>query len=240
MINLDELNKIAVRNQTLPINVYREYCQNLFLSFLYQQKGSEFIQFKGGTALRIFYKSPRYSEDLDFSIFKLNQKQTEDLMVAVLSNLEKANLKIDLDESKETSGGYLANLSIDLVKYKLKISVQASKRKTEYTSPNVVLADNDYVPSYTAYLLNEGEIVKEKLQAAIIRSKPRDFFDIYFLLRKGLIKRENRALLKKVSEIVGGSKINFKQELLNFLPKNLHSAVVNFKTTFLQEVEKYF
>lgn len=38
----------------------------------YQEKEAEAILFKGGTALRLIYQSPRFSEDLDFSGFKIS------------------------------------------------------------------------------------------------------------------------------------------------------------------------
>ena len=62
--NLEQFTKQA---QTKLENVVREYCQHLFLSYLYQQPHCERLLFKGGTALRIIFYSPRYSEDLDFN-----------------------------------------------------------------------------------------------------------------------------------------------------------------------------
>jgi len=239
MLNIEELNKIATKSQAQLVNVYREYCQNLFLSFLYQENDSNNIQFKGGTALRIYYKSPRYSEDLDFSVFKLNKKQVEDKMLSVLFNLEKANLKPELEESKETGGGYLANLTLLIGENKVKISLQASRRKMAYAQPNLVLINNDFIPPYTIYLLNEKDLIKEKLEAAVTRSKPRDFFDIYFLLRKGSIGIEQISLLKQTVNIVEKSKINFRRELADFLPKNLHAVSADFPHIYLQEVKKY-
>ena len=220
MLNIKELIKITTKNQTQPINIYREYCQNLFLSYLYQENGSNYIQFKGGTALRIYYNSPRYSEDLDFSIFMLNKKQVE--------------------ESKETSGGYLANLTLLIDTYRVKIAIQASRRKTTYIQPNLVLINNDFIPAYTMCLLNEKDLITEKLEAAVTRSKPRDFFDIYFLLRKGSVGIEQRNLLKQTVNIVKKSKINFKRELEDFLPRNFHAVAADFPRLYSQEVSKYF
>ena len=77
MATIEELNKNAVKNQMQPQYIYREYCQNIFLSFLYQQKKSKQLLFKGGTALRIVYNSPRYSEDLDFTIIDLTNNEIE-------------------------------------------------------------------------------------------------------------------------------------------------------------------
>lgn len=47
--------------------MWREYFQHLFLSYFYRQEQTDKMYFKGGTALRFLYKSPRFSEDLDFS-----------------------------------------------------------------------------------------------------------------------------------------------------------------------------
>lgn len=61
------LKSLATKFQTTELNVRREYCQHLFLSYFYQQPLTDHIYFKGGTALRTLYNSPRFSEDLDFS-----------------------------------------------------------------------------------------------------------------------------------------------------------------------------
>lgn len=47
----------------------------------YEKEESSNILFKGGTALKIVYGSPRFSEDLDFSGTKLNKKQLESLQI---------------------------------------------------------------------------------------------------------------------------------------------------------------
>ena len=56
MLSRDNLEKFTKQGQTSVQNVVREYCQHLFLSFLYQNPGSEKLLFKGETALRIIFK----------------------------------------------------------------------------------------------------------------------------------------------------------------------------------------
>ena len=69
MISLDAIRKLAIQCRTSEYpNIVREYFQHLFLSQLYRMEKSDNLLFKGGTALRIIYGSPRFSEDLDFSI----------------------------------------------------------------------------------------------------------------------------------------------------------------------------
>jgi predicted nucleotidyltransferase component of viral defense system len=67
MIETSVIRGLANRCQTTAENVVREYFQHLFLSAIYRKKGSEKLLFKGGTALRIVWHSPRFSEDLDFT-----------------------------------------------------------------------------------------------------------------------------------------------------------------------------
>ncbi len=72
MLNKETLQKLAIQYQTsLFPNIVREYFQHLFLSELYKFPDGEKMLFKGGTALRVIYGSPRFSEDLDFSLLEL-------------------------------------------------------------------------------------------------------------------------------------------------------------------------
>jgi predicted nucleotidyltransferase component of viral defense system len=63
MIANDALKTLATKLQTTELNVRREYFQHLFLSYFYQQPLADWIYFKGDTALRMLYNSPRFSED---------------------------------------------------------------------------------------------------------------------------------------------------------------------------------
>ena len=75
MISKETIIALACRYQTSEFpNIVREYFQHVFLSGLYQLPDAEKMLFKGGTALRIIYGSPRFSENLDFSLFGVEQR----------------------------------------------------------------------------------------------------------------------------------------------------------------------
>ncbi len=114
MIEVKVLKELANRQQMTMDNIVREYLQHLFLSFLYQEKKSELLLFKGGTALRLVWRSPRFSEDLDFTGFKISIAQIETLMEATLQKVESEGIKTDIEESKKTSGGYLYSVPTKL------------------------------------------------------------------------------------------------------------------------------
>lgn len=67
MLTLAQLRRIAQRNRIGLQPQERDYIQHLFLYLLYSASRREDVglHFKGGTALRIVYHSPRFSEDLD-------------------------------------------------------------------------------------------------------------------------------------------------------------------------------
>ena len=101
MMTIEELEKIAREHQTpLFPNALREYFQHLFLQELYQLAGSEQMLFKGGTALRIIYGSPRFSEDLDFSFVREQHARSgatmERLFVEVLARIESIGVRVKL------------------------------------------------------------------------------------------------------------------------------------------------
>ena len=67
MLSLENLKEFTKKFQTIEKNIVREYIQHLFLSSLYKFPKAEKLLFKGGTALRVVYGSPRFSKDLDFT-----------------------------------------------------------------------------------------------------------------------------------------------------------------------------
>jgi len=241
MIKKAVLNSLAIKYQTLLINIYREYCQHVFLSFLYRRDVGENVLFKGGTALRLVYGSPRYSEDLDFSLFKITTKYLEKNLLDTIADLDKIGLSPKILESKETSGGYLANLEFEVYGERIKISIQGSRRRLKKRlKSNIQLVAGDFIPAYPISLLAENLLIGEKLQAALIRSKPRDFFDVYLLLRKNLIPMKFRPQLKKIPQKLDEKNISFKRELGIFLPRNMNSLVSNFNQVLSAEIKKFF
>ena len=240
MLTKERLLIVQNKYQTFKENVYREYAQHLFLSSLYQVKNSNKILFKGGTAYRIAYKSPRFSEDLDFSACQIGKKEIEEIILSALENLSNNGMECDIEESKETTGGYLAKLYLKIYGKNILISIQISLRKKIGNDYDIVDILSEYIPTYQAYLLPKREMIGEKIQAALTRSKPRDFYDIYFILRNGELTVSERDKLKKISAILEKKKIKFGDELSIFLPKSMKPIISDFPKPLLTELEKFF
>ena len=238
MISGSDLQSLSQKFQSTEQNIRREYVQHLFLSNLYQQTNSPKIMFKGGTALRIVFGSPRFSEDLDFSTQIYNKTYIENTIVSTLKEIERFGIKTDIVESKETTGGYFADITFQIENTKIPILLQFSKRKKGDTH-EIVTISNDFIPPYTISLLDRQQLIQEKIQALLTRSKPRDFYDIYFLIRSNLINLPQKQLLSQVKTKLSSTKINFGYELKQFLPKSHWPIIKNFTQNLQTELNKF-
>lgn len=227
-------------------NIVREYFQHLFLSELYQQAGAERLLFKGGTALRIVYGSPRFSEDLDFSYFSANRGGTrpaiEKNLLSVLSKIEEIGVKTVLKEAKATSGGYLSLVSFQADEYPpVNVALNISARQKPVVKPEADSIASDFVPTYTLLHLPKIEIVAEKVFSALpARHKARDFYDLYFLLRKGMLTSPQKQTLAGMQGRFRRwmAALNFRSELGVLLPADQQAIVKDFPRALEDEMAR--
>lgn len=239
MVTIKNLEKFTNKFQTGIDNIVREYCQHLFLSYLYQEPKSEKLLFKGGTALRIIFGSPRFSEDLDFSGFNINYPDIEKIITSTMSNIEKSGLLVDILESKKTSGGYLAIISFKLENHTSRIQLEISLRASKEVSGTRTIIHNSFVPAYTLVHLPIENLLAEKIEALFHRQKPRDFFDYYFLLSGNYGIAKDKRNLKKVLSALEKSKIDFRSELRRFLPVSQAQHMKDFKKILIDKINNY-
>ena len=238
MIAQDQLKTLSTKYQTSETNVRREYMQHVFLSYFYQQPQAKHIFFKGGTALRIVYGSPRFSEDLDFGSTLHDVDEIESAMLATLSEVEREGVNTTIVESTKTSGGYLAIVDFDMGDATVRLRFEASFREKELEGEAETVV-NDFIPPYLINALAQEQLVGGKIKALLDRQKPRDFYDLYYLLQKGFISTEQRGLLKQVLPLIESTKINFTKELKIFLPASLWPTIKDFKTILERTVKRF-
>lgn len=239
MIAEETIQKLAIQNQTPALNVAREYCQHLFLSAFYQRSAASRVLFKGGTALRIIYGSPRFSEDLDFSGIGIRKPAIEELITDTLSAVERVGISIEIEEAKATSGGYLGIIQHRFGDYHVEIRLEISLRDRSTVKPETALIASDFLPAYTLVHLPQDMLVEEKLKALLDRAKPRDFYDLYFILRKGLLPQRSRHLLKEVLIRLKQIKHEPFQELKLFLPRDHQAIAKDLRSTLERELQRY-
>lgn len=246
MITRQFISELATKFQTVEENVAREYCQHLFLSLFYRKNGSEKIVFKGGTALRLIFKSPRFSEDLDFSASNSGRVTVAEINRLIDSTLKEiqnegieSEKQLNPGTQGETTGGYFAIIKLKMLEFDSEIKIQISFRSPNEIESNNTMVSNEFFAPYIIVYLKESLLVSEKIGALLERKKPRDFFDLYFILRTPLAthipKRVNlkNDLLKVISEA------DDLKELKIFLPISFHPLIKDFKERLQKEVEEH-
>ncbi|MGB9613183.1 MAG: nucleotidyl transferase AbiEii/AbiGii toxin family protein [Candidatus Margulisiibacteriota bacterium] len=241
MLNIENLKEFIKKYQTNPRNIVREYVQSLFLSNLYKIDGAEKLLFKGGTALRLVYLSPRFSEDIDFTGQGIyHHAEIDDLFIEALSQVAQAGINIYFKEAKPTTGGYLGLIHYDLYGQAEDMKFEISLRKGALLRGELVTIASEFVPPYAIMQIPPKTLVSGKMAALLSRRKPRDYYDLYFMLRHPQL---SKFVDKKKLEIVAGNleseRIDFKRELMVLLPVSHQMILKDFKKTLKKEIDRY-
>jgi len=248
MITRQFITDLAIRLQTTEENIAREYCQHLFLSYFYKKRGAEKIVFKGGTALRLIFKSPRFSEDLDFSASNegtIAIPEINRFVDGALSDIKNEGIEpekeVNPDTQGETTGGYFAIVKLKMLEFDCEIKLQISFRSPDKVISNSTLIQNEFIAPYVVIFLTESLLVSEKIQALLERKKPRDFFDLYFILTHDkLVKFIPHApnFKNQILEIINQQN-SLKEELKVFLPISYHILLKDLKERLQKEIEEH-
>ena len=246
MITRQFITDIATKYQTTEGNVAREYCQHLFLSYFYKKPKSEKVLFKGGTALRLVFKSPRFSEDLDFSAINagtITVPEINELIDGVIVDIKNEGIEcekiLNPGTQGETTGGYFAIIKMKMLEFDSEIRLQISFRSPNEAISSTTLIQNDFIAPYVMIYLTESLLVSEKIQALLERKKPRDFFDLYFILRSNeLVKFIPKIpnLKSQLIEIINQER-GIEGELKIFLPVSYQTLLKDFKDRLQKEIE---
>jgi len=238
MLSGELIKEISQKQMTVPLNIAREYFQILFLKSFYLQKGAERLLFKGGTALRLAFGSPRYSTDLDFNGDGASIYDIENYLQDVLVQINREE-KVDLLEAKKTTGGYLAKLSAKIANLTFPMKIEISFRDRKKREGEVVTIANEFIPGFMIYVVKKEKLIKGKISALLARAKPRDYYDLYFILRKFMSLKLSRQEAEKIFEKVRRlEKTRILQDLKPLLPKSHHMILRNFKDILLRELER--
>lgn len=226
-------------------NIAREYFQHVFLGELYKMPNAEKLLFKGGTALRIIYGSPRFSEDLDFSLFGVPKNEiksfVEGLFEGVLVEMEHSGIKVELgDKVDVTSGGYFGGATFRMLEYSpVSVEINVSDRNGRVLTSELDSVANNFVPTYNIIHLPQSELAEEKIFGALReRKKPRDFYDLYFMMRNNMLSAGQKERLAKIKDeiITEAKKIDLRVELSAFLPVDQQVVIRDFPAMLEREM----
>lgn len=86
MLSLEDLQRLSGELKIDRERIVREYFELLVLNELSNRTWSKSLVFKGGSSLRLAYGSPRFSDDLDFSLIDSVRNDTLFAFAAETSN----------------------------------------------------------------------------------------------------------------------------------------------------------
>ena len=190
MLTRQQLQRIAQRRAIGLHALERDYVQYLVLSILYTR--SQFFVFKGGTALRVVYHSPGYSEDLDFNT-TVDLDETKQYLHEVLVGLGRYGIVAAIRNEYESSSNYSFDLSFqgplyderDRSKSSVRIDVNL-RREQVATERRLVSSEYDDVLPFLVTVLTAEHILAEKTRALLVRGKARDLYDLWFMVEQGV------------------------------------------------------
>lgn len=238
MISRSQIEELRDKWQTAEPNIAREYVQHVVLSALYGLRQEVKLAFKGGTALKLLRRSPRFSEDLDFTGWGKGFHVGEWIKLA-LKEASTAGLDFKISASNATSGGWFARSSTMVHDWPVQVEWNVSLRNTGTAKMETVLVTSPLWVPYSVMALPADQMVQEKIEALCRRKEPRDFFDLYFMLRERL---NIKSIVAAKDELVKHTKaLNLKateRELKQFLPRNQWVLVKQLQRMLLQELER--
>ncbi len=209
MLTKTQLAHLTQRHQIGLATVERDYLQLMFLYLLYTR--TQELILKGGTCLRIVYRSNRYSDDLDFnasgpveSVRQILQRTTRDLL--------RFGVEAKTTNDWVSQQGYAFHLSLkgplanDRVITWAGMDIDVSLRTDDGATPvrtflSATIWGYDDIPSFSVTHLSRSDIFAEKVRAFFERQQPapRDLYDLWLMLNTGEsvnMERINQKLLR--------------------------------------------
>lgn len=167
---------------------FNQYRQNTIIEVVQaiakSRAGSQ-IAFKGGTALKLFYGTPRYSEDIDYD--SLPGVSAQELMKILKDLFVKRRWEITDEAIKYFT--ILLELRFAGPERHFRVKVEISTREKELETTI------QYFRGVPILTLEPSFLMTEKLLTFIDRQAGRDIFDAWFIidygypLKDSLIKR---------------------------------------------------
>lgn len=205
MLTRTQIQRLAQKNRIGMQMQERDYLQHLILSLLYTR--SQSLIFKGGTALRLVYRGNRYSEDLDFN-GAADIASIQNLWRDVVAEMGNFGIRAEVRNPWESEVGYSFDVSYcgplydghDHSKGKVRVDINRRPESVD-TRRELVTSEYDDVRPFVVTVLTLPHLLAEKLRALLMRSKPRDLYDVWLLLGQGI--KPDRVLIDQKLALYG-------------------------------------
>lgn len=220
----EEAEKLAQEIKIDITQIVREEWEMKILRTLFASPLGKKIYLKGGTALRLAYGSPRFSEDLDFNQTKKITKFEFDQFI---QNLNKQYPRLKVSDKQEKYYTWLVQFKIfeNYLARNFSVKIEISKRATKKNKSAIKLLVSPTTNlEVLARVENIEDIYKEKLNALKTRGKSRDLFDLWYISQK------LRTILPK--NLPKLPKRLIRQELFKFLSKDYKSIITDLENNY--------
>jgi len=190
MLTKAQIQRLAQRHRVGTQAQERDYVQHLLLWLLYSR--TQELVFKGGTALRLVYAGNRYSEDLDFN-GPDDVAALQALWEEVVTRLKDFGIEAQVRNAWASDVGYSFDVSFqgplydgrDRSKGKVRVDVSRRQEAVE-VHRELVASEYDDVRPFVVTVLTLEHLLAEKVRALLVRRKPRDLYDLWLLLSRGV------------------------------------------------------
>ena len=197
--------------------VVREFWELILLKGLFDSPYGRDLIFKGGTALRLAHGSPRFSEDLDFSLIR------DRLRGKFRGSIEKMIApfpELALTDQEEKRYTYLAEIKVtqEYLSLPFRVKVKISRREIKGYRWRLQLLIS---PVSTVQVLAQvgvlEQIYQDKISCLKDRAKPKDLFDLWYTSQKLKIPYTPPLTTQKKKDLI--------RDLRKYLPKDFWPAV---------------
>ena len=220
MLSLSEITPLYPENlKGFHRFILREYLQHKILEIIFNGPHADKLCFIGGTCLRIVHNQQRFSEDLDFDNFDLSEK--EFLAIAKHIEIELTREGYQVECKEVIRGAFHCYVRFPKLLFneglsgyeeeKILIQLDTESQGYSFTPQRYIL--NKFDVFTQIFIAPESLLLAQKFYAVLNRkrNKGRDFYDIVYLLGKG-IKPDYEFLTQKAG-IENGDTL--KSKILN-------------------------
>lgn len=195
--------------------VVREEYEILLLKEISESEFGSVLIFKGGTALRLAYNSPRFSEDLDFTLIKKIDQEKFTVFLKELANKYPAITSVAVSDKFYTIFG-LVKIKEEYLDRVFSIKIEVSKRTGKWLKEkdftDKLIRSDETSLTVLIRVASLERILEEKKDAMKNRKVARDVFDFWYI---------NQLLKKEVKiNFEGYDKEEAKAELHRLLPRH--------------------
>lgn len=194
------LEKYLVSTKDEERNAIQEVMQQITLAGLYRGKFFDKAAFYGGTCLRIFYNSQRFSEDMDFSLLHHDPNfEIESYFDAIVNEFKACGKEVNITKKDKTKTSSIEsaflkentetyNISFQTEKQvKIKLEVDTDPPSGFQIEPKLLLQPFSFMtPCFVLPDLFAGKMHALLFRKWKNRVKGRDWYDFEWYVRNGV------------------------------------------------------